>query len=146
MVELMDGRTSAVDITEATAQFLKALEAALVRQQEEQSGSSSTKGAAATIVQALTRGLVRSCRIQATSMQDTSEEKEAGEPVDVTGSVALVASLLSMHRDMYNPLVHEATHLLRPGRGGGRSCCSPQEAIHVVGSLASLILLQPECE
>lgn len=130
-----------MDITEANGQLLKALQVALARQQEEQPLVTSTNPAG-PIAQALTRCVVSSWRIEATRRETSKEiEVELGKEFG-----ALVASLLSMNRGLlYTPLAHEAICPLRPQRGGGQSY-APREVVRVVGVLASVILLQPECE
>lgn len=74
---------------------------------------------------------------------EKSEENEIEQGKDFG---ALIASVLSMNRGlMYTPLAHEATCLLGLQREDGQNY-TPREAVRVVGLLASVILLQPECE
>lgn len=97
-------------------------------------------------MQALAKCLVATLRAQIMreAQQGLSGEAREGERGGRGGGgggggQGLIAMLLGMKRGLLYPaLSHEATSFL------GASNTEPREVVHVVGALASAILLQPE--
>lgn len=125
---------------------MKALESALAREENQRLSAKRAERNSGDILQVLTRCLTSASRIQAAWKGRDDSGRSRYDEDKATEFSTQMASLLALNRGvLYPALAHEATAILRQIRRG-ESRCTPHDVAYVVGPLASIILLQPECE
>lgn len=147
LLENQDGSDDKhITLSDASDELVKALEIAVTRedQQRHVQEGKERPGPERGVTQCLTRCLVAASRARLRRerrRQQPTTPGGGGEGAATGAGLGVTAMLLSLNRgQLYPALAHETTCFV------SRFDADPREVVGVVGPLASVLLLQPECE